>query len=645
MTSYATNFAALADSAAAIPQLQQNLQSALTLLLVILGLLVVGAAALLVLAYCATNRSRKKTIHWLCIPVCVVALIVFILILVCSNRMNALTQTEPTQPSQSTQNTTTPTTETTQPTLPTTEPTVEPTTEPPTEPPTEPSFPASAQHTGKSDPDNWGVDWQIIYNDSTADAYQREETISFGPNGSYFDFPGIATFRGNNYRNGATYGTANVTQEKLQIIWEREITALPKSPSAGTGYWTGVGWTGQPLVVQWDDEMKQIMNLYPSKKAKPNLVEVIYATLDGHIYFYDLDTGEYTRDPLFMGMAFKGSGALDPRGYPLLYVGPGDLNQDWKTPRMFVISLIDCTVLYERGHEDYFNYRSWRAFDSSPLVHAESDTLIWPGENGLIYTIKLNTQFDKSAGTISVTPDKPVMVRYLTDLERTLGYEASAVMVENYLYVGDNGGMFFCIDINTMELKWAQFIHDDLNATPVFQWEDDGNGYIYLGTSMEYSEGTVYLYKLNALSGEVVWEKTVTDVVYNKSVSGGVLSSPLLGKPGTELEGMILFHVAKTPSSYSGLLLALDCKTGEEVWTKTMNNYTWSSPVAIYTDDGRAYVVICDSAGNVQLLSSTTGETIDTISIGSNVEASPVVFEDTLVVGTRGQWVFGVKIS
>lgn len=611
---------------------QQTLHQARIALLIALFVLLACIAVLTLVSHRTRAMKPKQTLNLLRIFAYILAISIFILVLFCSNQLsNTDTTQNPTEASQES-------------TIPeTSEPPTSVPTDPPTEPPTEPSFSGSAQNTDKTDPGNWNVDWQIIYNDSVVDAYQREETISFAPSGSYFDFPGVATFRGSHYRQGATYGTAVVREEKLSHIWEREISAYPKSSIAGTGAWSGAGWTGQPLVVKWDEETKQIMNLYPEKKAKADLVEVIYATLDGHIYFYDLETGDYTRDPLFMNMAFKGSGAIDPRGYPILYVGSGDVNVDWEYPRMSVISLIDFTILYERGHEESYNYRSWRAFDSCPLVHAETDTLIWPGESGLLYTIKLNTRFDKEAGTISVNPDKPVMTRYSTDLGRTIGYEASAVIVENYIYIGDNGGMFFCIDINTMELKWAQFIRDDLNASPAFAWED-GNGYLYLGTSMEYAEGTVYLYKLNALNGEIVWKKTISDVSFDKKVSGGVLSSPLLGQKNTALEGMVIFHVSRTPSYDNGVLMALDCETGEEIWTKTMT-YTWSSPVAIYTDDGRTYVVICDAGGYMHLLNAQNGETLDKISIGSTVEASPVVYKDTLVVGTRGQWVYGIKIT
>ncbi len=524
----------------------------------------------------------------------------------------------------------------------TAEPT-DPPTDPPTEPPTEPQPTLSVGQVSDSDPENWGVKWEIVQDGEIVKAFDRKEPIAFGNplRNEYFALPGIATFRGNNYRTGAVYGTANIVNNTMTTVWEKDIHSLSR-PSGG--YWTGSGWTGQPLVVQWDNETKQIMNLYADKKAKKDLVEVIYATLDGHIYFYDIEDGSYTRDPMNVGMAFKGAGALDPRGYPLFYVGSGDNTVDGKSPRMFVISLIDCTILYERGHRESVNLRSWRAFDSSPLVHAETDTLIWPGENGLLYTIKLNTKYDKAAGTLSVDPDEPVMARYSTKAGNTIGYESSSVIVENYIYIADNGGMLFCVDLNTMKLQWAQKVKDDTNATPVFSWEN-GKGYLYTGSSTELTGDKAYIMKLDASTGEIVWEKCFDGVHYNKSVSGGVLGSPVLGKEGTDLEGLIVYPIGKLPNPYSGILVALDTQTGDVKWQKDMNNYAWSSPVCLYGNNGEAYLILCDSGGTVHLMNGADGETLTTVSVGSNVEASPIVFNDMMVVGTRGQQVFGIKIG
>lgn len=621
--------------------LRQSLSSAITILVVLIALIAAIGVVLEVMRVRSRRPSQKRMLRTLTVPVYAVGVLIFFLTLICGNRLNSLNDIHMQQSSGSADSnsqfssSSDPASSTVLPpetTLPSTQP--------------EPSFSSKPHSTDKSNPSIWNVTWEIFSGDTPLSSYQRPVSIHMGLPDSYFSLPGIAGFRSNNYRTGATYGTVNVVEKKLTAVWERDISALPK---ASTGAWTGAGWTGQPLIVQWDEETRNIMNLYSDKKAKKDLVEVIYATLDGYIYFYDLETGDYTRDPMFIGMTFKGSGALDPRGYPIMYVGSGDRTREGKYPRMFIINLIDCSIMYEYGYEKIINLRNWRAYDASPLVDAETDTLIWPGENGLIYTFKLNTKYDKAAGTLSINPDAPITNRYMTDLNssdphNTLGFENSPILVENYLYVGDNRGMYFCVDINTMELVWTQYIHDDLNATAVFEWGDDGEGYLYLGTSMEYAGGTSYMYKLNATTGEVVWETTCDNIVYNKNVSGGVLSTPLLGEKGTELEGMIFFHVAKTPSEYEGVLLALNTNTGEIIWKKDMK-YCWSSPVAVYSEDGKAYVIIFDSVGNAFLMDGKTGNVFDTINVGSNVEASPAVFNDMLVVGTRGQKVYGIKIS
>lgn len=616
------------------------MKSALIALALILGVLLL-CCVLISIFY--LKRKKDNDTPGKMLPLLILMYITTIIVLVCAifcfaqyrnvqNQLNSSTAPS----SMETSATSDPTTE------PTTEATTEATTEPTTESTTEPTLPPfEPEKTESSDPKNWGISWDIISNGSVVNNYQRPEELIFEDGSVYTALEGITTFRGDNYRSGATYGTASVSSKKLSTLWQSSIGSF--------NTWTGAGWTGQPLVVRWDAETKAIMNLYEDKKAKTDLVEVIYATMDGNIHFFDLEDGSKTRDPIWMGMNFKGSGSLDPRGYPLLYVGSGALVPDGdyngKIPRMYIVSLIDGSILYERSGYDSSAKRGWYAFDSAPLIDAETDTLIWPGESGVLYSFKLNSNFDKAAGTISIDPEITVKARYSTNTGRKIGWESSAIIVDRYLYFGDNGGMLFCVDLNTMELVWAQDTHDDINATPVFEWGEDGKGYLYTATSMEYGQGTTYIHKLDAATGEIIWEKTYDNVSFNSGVSGGVLSSPLLGKAGTSLEGMIIYPIGRTPQTDKGILVALDTATGNVVWEKTMNVYTWSSPTAVYTDSGDAYIVLCDAGGTMRLLDAATGDTYSSVELGSNVEASPVVFENTIVVGTRGQSVFGIKIN
>ncbi len=601
------------------------LQEAVTMAVILFGLLLVVCITALLL------RNKQMVGSKVTLVVFVLTVLQALLLLLCflaSQGKLGLsthpTETIPTTTAAATEDTTVP---------PTTEETVPPTTE-------ETVPPIQAAHTADTDPANWNIKWDIMANGEVVDSYVREEPISVD-DGDYFALPGIATFRGSNYRTNGAYGTAEITTAELTTLWHKTVGAN------NDPHWCGCGWTGQPLVVQWDAETKAIMNLYPEAKAKEDLIEVIYAKMDGKIHFYDLVTGEPTRDAINMGMCFKGSGAIDPRGYPLMYVGSG-INETGKPARMYIVSLITGEILWEQSGKDSFTNRGWYAFDSSPLVDAETDTLIWPGENGILYTFKLNTQYDKAAGTISVAPDNEVKTRYsnkYSNAGRSRGYEGSAVVVDSYLYVGENSGMFYCVDLNTMELVWAQDVKDDVNSSPLFDRDPDGKGYIYVSPSLEYvgAKGDMSIYKLDAETGEIVWTYTMTCNTTN-DISGGALASPLLGQPGTDLEGLIIFTMGRTPTLWTGRMIALDKQTGEVVWETSTGNYAWSSPVAIYTEEGKSYIFQADASGNCCMYEGATGTRLTTLELGQTVEASPVVFGNYMVLGTRSG-MYGFKIS
>ena len=312
--------------------------------------------------------------------------------------------------------------------------------------------------------------------------YQADGDIEFNIGEDYTKANGIVTFRGNSFRDNPTYGYANMSEYKLNGAWSADTGSL----ASGDTVWTGSGWTGQPLMMKWPKEVKAHMNMTEEAKADDDLVEVIYACMDGNVYFLNLKTGEKTRDPLYLGYTFKGAGAFDPRGYPIMYVGAG-YNSDEGTARVFVINLLDCSVLYTFGNNDEFSLRgSLSFFDGSALVDAETDTLIYPGENGILYLIKLNTSYDKENGTLSINPGKIVKWRYYgtrsSDESFWLGMEDSVAVYKGYAFMADNGGNMMCLNLNTLQLVWVQDVLDDSNSTPVLEIEN-GHLYLYVSTS------------------------------------------------------------------------------------------------------------------------------------------------------------------
>ncbi|MBR0352812.1 MAG: PQQ-like beta-propeller repeat protein [Oscillospiraceae bacterium] len=479
------------------------------------------------------------------------------------------------------------------------------------------------------------------------------EPISFDKGKDYTGVKGIVTFRGDNFRSGASYGrTQALSGRKFGSGWEISTGTLT---DYNGNVWTGSGWTGQPLVARWPKSTRAVMtSMYDWAREQDDLVEVIYATMDGKVYFLELSTGKATRRPLNMGITYKGGGALDPRGYPILYLGGGVRNMDGRC-NVSIVNLIDCTVMYKFGDGDPYALRDWRMFDSSAIVDAETDQLIQPGENGLVYIIHLNTQYDEAAGTLSINPDNVVKWRYHnrrwtgnynTPGKYWLGMESSCVAYGGYLYLNDNGGLLMCLDLNTLELVWVQDILDDSNCSPVMDLEN-GHPYLYVSTSYHYgwrSSGkeTVPVWKIDAETGEIIWRVDFT--CYSESgVSGGVQGTLAID------DTSIYVPVARTGSSANaGLLVSLDKKTGETNWEYSTNIYSWGSPIRFDDSVGKKYLIYntgYSSTGYVYLMNAETGEVYDSRNLNGNVEASGIVFENWLVIGHRSCRIYGIPLT
>ncbi|SDX77171.1 hypothetical protein SAMN02910264_00656 [Ruminococcaceae bacterium YAD3003] len=499
--------------------------------------------------------------------------------------------------------------------------------------------------------------------------YVRETPIYMQDPVFYGSVPGILTYRGNNFRNCASFGYTNLYRGALTERWE--FSGIGKKLASTMNFeWSGVRWTGQPLIVEWPAGLRQIMNMNDSAKQQQSLTEVIVAALDGKIYFFNLQNGEQTRDPINVGASIKGTPAIDPRGYPIIYVGQTD-NNGGNTFGFYIYSLIDGALLYSYDGSDDGAYRSnWNAFDSSPIIDGDSDTLIWPCENGFIYTFDLNTYY--AGGTVSVSP---VVTGYKYIFEDNvgshMGVESSIAVYGNYGYFMDNTKNLCCLDLNTFEMVWTKVLGDDSDITPVIN-EENGIPYVYIGTEVDNQQGpgeycgAAYIYKINGLTGATEWQNSEACYTFNgessdSDQSGGCFGNPIIGKG--KISNLIIFSFSMTNGLASGnKVVAYDKDLGTKVWEYNMNIYSYSSPVDFYDSEGNAYIVICDSIGQIHLINAdpriedkqrrityiqtrrNLGKSGETAS-GICIEASPVVYEGMLVVGTTSGSVFGVAIE
>lgn len=490
-------------------------------------------------------------------------------------------------------------------------------------------------------PEQLKLTGKIINNNKTVSEFTRENAIKMSGQSDYAAWSGaVLTFRGGPFRQNAAYGLADVQENKLEILWS--------TPIGGISTYYGAGWTGQPAIVKWPLEVRQTMNINAEKKAVSALKEVILAAQDGKIYFLDLADGLATRDPINVGYPLKGSVSVDPRGMPLLSVGQGVSVIGGKTGKIgfFLFSLLDQKQLQFINGRDKSALGTNGAFDGTSLTDRNSDTMIVAGENGLLYTIQLNTKFDFKLGTISINPRIVAYAGKTAKQKDTqTGVEGSVAMYGQYAYFADSTGILQCLDTTTMTPVWAVNTDDNTDATPALDFDSDGSLALYTGNTVKEQgkKGVCTIRRLNALTGEQQWSYTVK-VEYDKDDTGGVMASPVVGQQS--IGNLVIFTVAKTPEG--GAVIAFDKKTGHVVWQQNMSSFSWSSPVAVYNEAGEAWILQGDSKGVMMLMDGQTGVVMDSIQLDGAIVGSPAAYGNMLVVGTSGRnvsKVYGIKIK
>lgn len=449
---------------------------------------------------------------------------------------------------------------------------------------------------------------------------------------AYTSVKGILTFRGSGFRQNSAYGQATIRSKQLTPLWKNAL------PSSGTLWGGGAGWTGQPLLVQWPQSAKTFMPLSAAYKKDPNFVEVIQASLNGNVYFFDLKTGKATRTPIRIGNPIKGTPSLDPRGYPLLYVGDGINVNGAAGFRLF--NLITMKQIYFQPSKDVYAPRNWPGMDSSALYESGSDRLALGAENGLFYQLKLNTQFDEATGHLSIKPEKKFYQakkpgKVLEGKDSKEGTENSIASYGEYYYYANNGGLIRCID-KTLKPIWQVDNKDDTDASLGLDLEGD-KPMLYSANEVDKqgAKGLSSIIKIDGTSGKVLWKKNY--LCYSRfgasPSNGGALASPIIGQ--NDIGDRVIFTLSRVDGFSSGAMVALDKKTGKTLWRVNLSTYAWSSPVAIYDEKGKSYILQNDHDGYMHLFEGKTGKEVFKQRVDQYLEASPAVFNQYVVFSSR----------
>lgn len=455
---------------------------------------------------------------------------------------------------------------------------------------------------------------------------------------AYSVHDGIFTFRGGPRRSGGAWGIIPREPHELTIAWT-VATEQSKAPWFG-----GSGWTGQPAIVRWPAVMRHSMTKLGALRQRDDFVEVIQGSLDGNVHFIELATGRRSRPMLRTGNPIKGSVSLDPRGYPLLFVGQGIPENKPIGLRVFEL-INDTEVFFLPGSDRAAPRKGWGAFDSSGLLNRNTDTYVVGGENGLLYLLRLHTNFDPLALTLKVAPEV-ARYRYKSPGNTYFGIENSLSVLQNLTFFADNGGTLQAVDLRTMTPRWKFEAGDDTDASLALELEDSGPK-LYTGTEVDKTgpRGKTWLRRLDGLTGKPDWEKGYACQGATgppKKIDAGVFATPTIGTG--EVSDLVFFVLARCPGPENGVLVALKKDSGKEEWRYEFPLFSWSTPTLLTDEDGHAWLLHGGIGGVVRLLEARTGLEVARLQLEGDIESSPAVFNGRAVLGTRANRIYGIDI-
>ncbi len=426
-------------------------------------------------------------------------------------------------------------------------------------------------------------------------------------------FPGLTTFRGNATR---TYHGEGPAPKDPEVLWRYPSSGGMCRSSSNLGetkVWCGMGWTGQPNVVE-------------NERGR---IELRFGAYDGGVHMVKATTGKQIKETFQTGDIIKGTVTSDPDGFPLLYSGSRD--NYWR-----VLALDRGRQMEELWsiHADHAPNRVWNDdWDSSALI--VDDYALVGGENSWFYVIKLNRDYD-DRGKVTVRPEVRMEVpgyddELMADLpDDNVSIEGSPSLHDGVVYFANSGGLVQGWDVSDVlaggtehERVFRFWTGDDTDASVVI----DDEGHLYVATederSLSRADEVGQLMKLDPgrPKDPLVWSIQVP--------GGGIWATPAL------------YRNALYVTTNSGELVGVRRRTGKVAWRVKMPGPTWSSPAVV---DDTLVVGDCNGvlhAFDVRRPFKRPRE-LWTVQLEGCIEATPAVWKGMVYVGARGGAIYGI---
>ena len=365
------------------------------------------------------------------------------------------------------------------------------------------------------------------------------------------------------------------------------------------------------------------------------ITEVIFGAYDKQIHFLNADTGERTRPDFDMGDIIKGSVTLDPDGFPLLYTGSRD-------PRFRIIALdadepYEVWSLHAKSVEGIWN-DDW---DSNPVI--VDDMMYEGGENSWWFAVKLNRGYDVD-GKVVVDPQVVYQIPAWTDelteiFGRQHSVENSTAVFEQRAYFSTSAGRVVGVDVSDIESGNGEIFFDfwngdDTDATISI----DHEGFLYVvshadtakknNTAARRVREVGDLAKLDPDNPDdpVVWSVHLSAA---RGQDAGAWATPALHADAGVL------YVATD----AGDLVAVDTATGETVWQDFIGGNAWSSPVIADNTLLVGADCLTDHSGfrAYDLTDPRSPEHLWDVKVGTGacIESTPAVWNGRIYVGSR----------